>query len=300
MRPPPYAVLACTLACLAAAAACRSERGASSGATRINQNAEPPRRIISLIPSATETIVALGAADRLVARTSFDVDPALAHLPSVGDGLTPSLELLTTLEPDLVVAWPDNASRSVIGRLEDFGVRIYSPQVQSLADLRQATEELGDILGLEHGADSLVASIDAALNAIRAAVAGLEKPGVFYVVWYDPPTTTGSGTYIDQLIEIAGGRNIFADAPGLWPQVSMEEVVRRQPDIVLLSQTDEGPIDVEKLESAVGWRDLRAVRGGYVVQVEADLYNRPGPRVAEAARRLATLLHPDAAGRLAQ
>ena len=256
--------------------------------------AQPPRRIISLIPSATETIVALGAADRFVARTDFDVDPVLAHLPSVGEGLTPSLEQLTLLEPDLVIAWPDNTSRSVIGRLGEFGVRVYSPQVQSLPDLRAATLELGDILGLEDAADSLVASIDAELRAVREAVAGRERTSVFYVVWYDPPTTSAAGTFIDELIQLAGGRNVFADAPGLWPQVSMEEVVRRQPDIILVSQTESTPIDLERFSSAVGWRELRAVREGRLVRVDANLYNRPGPRVAEAAQRLARLLHPEA------
>lgn len=281
---------------LAGAIACMGERDQSSAA-RVDHGAKPVQRIISLIPSATETIVALGAADRLVARTAFDVDPALAHLPSVGEGLTPSLESLTTLRPDLVVAWPDNASRSVIGRLERFGARIYTPQVQTLNDLRRTTEELGNLLGLEEAADSLVDSIDDDLQAVRAAVVGLEPPTVFYVVWYEPPTTAGPGTYIDELIQIAGGRNVFADAPGQWPQVSMEVVVRRQPDIVLISQTETSPIDVGSLESAVGWRELRAVRQGRALQVEANLYNRPGPRVAEAARRLAELLHPEIAER---
>jgi iron complex transport system substrate-binding protein len=253
---------------------------------------QPPQRIISLIPSATETIVALGAADRLVARTDFDADPVLSHLPSVGEGLTPSLEKLTLLEPDLVVAWPDNASRSVIGRLEDFGVRVYSWQVQSLADLRQASFDLGNILGLKGAADSLVNAIDTGLRLVQDAVAGREPTTVFYVVWYDPPTTSGSGTYINELIELAGGRNVFADAPGLWPQVSMEEVVRREPDIILISETRNAPIDLERFETTVGWRDLRAVREGRVVQVDADLYNRPGPRVTEAAGELARLLHP--------
>lgn len=289
MRTTRYALLAC----LAAATACFGERG-ESGEPVTDRNLEAPQRIVSLIPSATETIVALGAADRLVARTSFDVDPALAQLPSVGQGLTPSLELLTTLEPDLVVAWPDNASRSVIARLERFGVRIYTPQVQTLGDLRQAIGELGALLGLERAADRLIASTDADLRAVRAAVADRGRPGVFYVVWYEPPMTAGPGTYIDELIAIAGGRNVFADAPGLWPQVSMEEVVRRQPDIVLIAQTEENPIDVERLGSSVGWRELRAVREGRLIQVEANLYNRPGPRVAMAARRLAALLHPEA------
>jgi iron complex transport system substrate-binding protein len=281
------------LASLAAAVACWNDGGASGDHQVVNADT-PPQRVISLIPSATETVIALGAGERLVARTDFDTDPVLSHLPSVGEGLSPSLEQLTVLKPDLVVAWPDNASRSVIGRLETFGVRIYSPQVETLIDLRRATRELGDMLGLENAADSLIASIDDQLQAVRTAVAGRERRSVFYVVWYEPPTTTGSGTYIDELIEIAGGRNVFEDAPGLWPQVSMEEVVRRQPDIVLISQTEDSPIDVERLGRAVGWRELRAVKEGRVVHADADLYNRPGPRVADAALRLATLLHPDA------
>jgi iron complex transport system substrate-binding protein len=272
-------------------AACSGGGGDSAPGDR---SAATPQRIVSLIPSATETIVALGALDRLVARSEFDVDPALAHLPSVGEGLTPSLEQLTALRPDLVIAWPDNPSRSVIGRLEGLGVIIYSPEVQTLADIRRATTDLGHMLGLERAADSLIASIDAGLEEVRRAVAGLDPPSVFYVVWYQPATTTGSGTYIDELIRIAGGRNVFADAPGLWPQVSMEEVVRRQPDIVLLSHTEDTPTDVDRLSATVGWRELSAIREGNVFQVDANLYNRPGPRVTLAARTLARLLHPEA------
>ena len=134
----------------------------------------------------------------------------------------------------------------------------------------------------------------AGLRSVREAVAGRERTSVFYVVWYDPPTTSAAGTFIDELIQLAGGRNVFADAPGLWPQVSMEEVVRRQPDIILVSQTESTPIDLERFSSAVGWRELRAVREGRLVRVDANLYNRPGPRVAEAAQRLARLLHPEA------
>lgn len=270
--------------------ACRDRPQLSNEATE----RATPHRIISLIPSTTETIVALGAIDRLVARSEFDVDPALAHLPSVGEGLTPSLEQLTALKPDLVIAWPDNPSRSVIARLEEFGVIIYSPQVQTLADVRIASRELGSLLGLEGAADSLVAAIDAGLDRVRESVAGLERPSVFYVVWFDPPMTTGPGTYVDELIKIAGGRNVFADAPGLWPQVSMEEIVRREPDIILLSHTDETPANIDRLRGQVGWRELSAMRRGNVFKVDANLFNRPGPRVTEAARRLARLLHPEA------
>ncbi len=265
---------------------------AAAGSDTLQQTT--PQRIVSLIPSATETILALGAGDRLVARTDFDLDPRLAHLPSVGQGLTPSLEQLTLLQPDLVVGWPDNPSRSVINRLGEMGVAVYTPKVQTLRQVYTTTRELGERLGLSAAADSLVAAIERDLAAVQAAVEGRRRPSVFYVVWYDPPTTASTGTYIDELITIAGGRNIFADAPGLWPQVSMEEVVRRQPDIVLLSESDDNPVNVERLTAAVGWRELRAVREGRVQTVDANLYNRPGPQVTEAARRLASILHPTA------
>lgn len=253
-----------------------------------------PHRIISLVPSVTETIIALGATDRLVARSQYDVDPRIDDLPSVGQGLTPSIEQLARLEPDLVIAWPDNPMRSVIARLEDLGVAIYSPEVQTLDDMRRTTLTLGAILGLEAAADSLIRTIDRELEEVRRAVADRPRHSVFYVVWFAPPTTSASGTYIDELIEIAGGDNIFADAPGLWPQVSLEEVVRRQPDVILLSKTEEHVVDIERLRAEPGWSQLAAIQRGDVVQVDANLYNRPGPRVVRAARELARILHPDA------
>jgi iron complex transport system substrate-binding protein len=287
--------LARTLIVLSLAAiACFGGASDNGAEEETPEDARPPQRIISLIPSITETIVALGAADRLVARSDFDTDPDLAYLPTVGQGLTPSLEQLTMLQPELVVAWPDNATRSVIGQLADLGVTVYSPEVQTLADIRQTTRELGAMLGLEEKADSLLTFIDMELEATQRAVAGRERPMVFYVVWPDPVTTAGPGTYIHELILIAGGRNVFDDAPGLWPQVSLEEVVQRDPDIVLLSQAGEGPLDVERLRGSVGWRELEAVREERIFQVDANLYNRPGPGVSEAVRRLARLIHPDA------
>ncbi len=279
---------------LVSATACGGERDTRPSGLAGRDLERPPQRIVSLIPSVTETILALGGADHLVARSDFDTDPALAHLPSVGQGLTPSLEHLTMLQPELVIAWPDNASRSVINRLADLGVTVYTPQIQTLADIERTIRELGDMLGLDIAAASLNATIDAELDAIRQTVADRGRPTVFYVVWYAPPTTAGTGTYVNELIEIAGADNIFEDAPGLWPTVSIEEVVNRQPDIVLLSQTEEIHVDLEQLRAAPGWRDLQAIREGRVLQIDADLYNRPGPRVIEAARQLAHLLHPEA------
>ena len=276
---------------LALAAACSDERGAADHAARAE---DAPTRVISLIPAATEMVLAMGAGDRLAARTDYDRDTAVADLPSVGQGLTPSLEELMALRPDLVIAWPDNASRSVIARLRELDIAVYTPAIQTLEDITATIEGLGERLGLEDRADSLVASMEAELERVRRAVAGRERPDVLYVVWYDPPTTAGPETFISQLIELAGGRNVFADAPGLWPQVSIEEVVRRDPDILLVPRGEDSPIELDRLKSATGWRQLRAVRNDRVVPLDAKLFNRPGPSVTAAARRLAEILHPQA------
>lgn len=251
-------------------------------------------RVVSLIPAATEMILALGAHGRLVARTDYDRQDVLVHLPSIGQGLTPSLESLTALRPDLVIAWPDNTSRSVIQRLRELGISVYSPEIQKLDDIWRTIRGLGFLLDLENRADSLIRAMRIELERIDSAVAGLERPSVLYLVWYDPPTTTARGTFIHELIELAGGRNIFSDAPGRWPQVSIEEIVRRDPDILLVPRGPDSPIDLDVLEEATGWRRLAAIREGRVVPLDAELFNRPGPNVTKAAERLAEILHPEA------
>lgn len=283
---------------LSSFACSREARSARRDAPRIpacdvgGLEARPPAaRIISLLPSVTEMLVALGAGDRLVARTDYDTDPALRRLPSVGGGLHPSLERLTALRPQLVVGWSGDQSLDQLARP---GILVYRPQSQTLADVRCTILHLGRALGLEAGADSLTRAIDGELEDVRRAVQGRPRPSVFYVVWFDPPMTAGPGTFIDELIHIAGGRNVFADAPSPWPTVSLEEVVRRQPAIVLVPRGERGAERSDRLRRAPGWRDLRAVRAGRVIDVDADLFNRPGPRVGKAARTLAHLLHPEA------
>jgi len=252
----------------------------------------PPERIISLVPSSTELIVALGAAESLVARTTFDRDPALAHLPSLGGGLTPNLEAMVALRPDLVVASPDGGLQTALGRLEGMGVPLYAGASGTMEDLRRTIRNLGSLLGRTQAADSLLESMAEGFRELAGELEGVERPTVFYVVWHDPPMTTGPGTFLDFLIRSAGGENLFADAATGWPQVSLEEVVRRQPDVVVLAgEPEEVALRRARLQAAPGWRELRAVREGRVVMVEGELMNRPGPRVVEAARALAAALH---------
>lgn len=256
--------------------------------------AQRPVRIVSLIPSTTEILLTLGAADRLAARTDYDHDPALAHLPSVGQGLTPSLEWLTAHRADLVIAWPDGQSRSVVERLERLGTPVYGARIETLDDLTSTIQRLGTLLGERARADTLISRIEAELDEVRRVVDGHEPPDILYAAGYDPPGTAGPGTFIHELIEVAGARNVFEDARTPWPMVSLEEIVRRQPDAVIVPVGDGNGASLERMRRASGWRELRAVQEGRVHEVDANLFNRPGPRVGTIARQIAELVHPEA------
>ncbi|MEM7417088.1 MAG: helical backbone metal receptor [Gemmatimonadota bacterium] len=255
----------------------------------------PAQRVFSVIPSITETLAELDA-DALIARTRFDRDPALEDLPVLGGTINPNIEALARLRPDLVVAFLDSGQRSVADRIEALGIPVYRANVETIDDVRRHMQKLGILLDRAEEADALVAELDAELDRVSAAVAGLQTVDVYYSVWHDPPQSTGPGTFIDEVIRRAGGRNVFEDAPTAWPQVSLEEIVHRQPDVLVIARHEGGSIDAPWLEG-VGWRELAAVRERRFLVVDGDLFNRPGPRVAEAARRMAIFLHgPDVLG----
>jgi iron complex transport system substrate-binding protein len=252
----------------------------------------PALRIVSTLPSVTELIIALNAADRLLVRTAYDTHPRVAHLPSFGRTLSPTPEALVPYGPDLVIR---SADASMGGRtsLEALGLRVYVADVQSTADIGATLDRLGLLLGLRERADSLRRALENGLDSVRSAVSGRPRPTVLYLIWPDPPQTAGPGTFIDEIITAAGGRNAFADLRIEWPQISLEEIVRRDPDFVVLPQGSSHATALPPIHNAPGWRDLTAFRERRILLVDTNLFNRPGPRVVEAARTLASALHPD-------
>jgi iron complex transport system substrate-binding protein len=258
----------------------------------------PARRVVSLIPSATEVLLALGAGGRLVGRTDFDHGPGVDLLPSVGGGMTPSIEAVAALRPDLVLGWETRGDQSTRRRLEELGIPVFAVEVDDTVGVFRTVASLGRLTGRAPAADSLAARLRRELAEVRASVAGRPRPTVFFLVWNDPPMTAGAGTFISQVLGVAGGRNVFADVAGEWPNVALEEIVRRQPDFVVLPLGEKGGAhDVDRLRRSPGWRELRAMREGRIVTIDAELMNRPGPRLGEAARTLRDRLHPDAAPR---
>jgi iron complex transport system substrate-binding protein len=254
----------------------------------------PARRIVALIPSATDLLVAMGGRGQLVGRTDFDKDSSVAALPSVGGGLDPSVEALVALRPDLVVSFETERDASLRTRLRELGIPVYGLAAQDTADVFRAIRNLGVLAGLARGADSLAASIRGELDEVRRSVAGRPAPSVLYVAWVDPPMIAGPTTFISELVRVAGGRPLFEEMRQEWPTVSIEEIVSRRPQVVVIPAGAGAEFSADALRGAPGWRELAAAPGTRVAEVPVAVVNRPGPRLGEAARALRDAIHPPA------
>ncbi len=254
-------------------------------AGRVVRLAAPAGRIVSLVPSVTETVVALGEAERLIARTDYDHGPAVDHLPSLGGGLDPSPEALVALDPDLVVGWRSARDSRLRALLETAGIPFYAAAIEDTADVFRTFDRVGRLLGTPAAAERLAAVVRDSLAAVAADRPPGPRPTVLFTIPGAPPRTAGPGTFVAQIIEIAGGSSAFPELAERWPEVSLEAVVARRPD-VLLVPVEPGGRPLALLAGQAGWRDLEAVREGRVVGVDADLFTRPGPRLPEAARAL--------------
>ena len=250
----------------------------------------PPRRIISLNPATTELFFALGAGDRLVGRTHFDLYPAAAQaVPDLGNGMQPNVEAVLGARPDLVMLYASNDNRDAAARFRAAGVQTLTLRVDRIADFRRTVMTLGAVLGDTLSARAVVDSVTRTLDAVRAATQGRPRPTAFWKAWDSPVIAIGGGSFLTELVDIAGGRNIYGDDPRPSLDVTIEDVVRRDPDVVLA-----GPESAARMRAAPAWRALRAVRDGRVLVVDTTLVGRPGVRLGEAAVSLASLLHPGA------
>ena len=244
------------------------------------------RRIVSLIPSATETLVALGAAPQIVGRTDYDVAAEVARVASVGGGIDPSVEAIVALKPDVVIAWDQNKRLRTHEKLIALGIPVVSLRTEDTSDVFRDIAQLGAISGHAERARSIADSIRADFRQVARSVMTSPHPVVFFMLYHEPPMTAGPATFIGQLITLAGGRLTFPENGPRWPTVSMESLVQRAPDVIVLPKGEKGVMTLEKLRQMPGWRDLAAVREGRVVTIPANLVNRPGPRLGDAARAL--------------
>lgn len=256
----------------------------------------PPSRIVSLVPVATEILFSLGEGGRLAGRSRFDdYPPEVRQVPDVGDAIRPSVESVLLRRPDLVILIGGSDNSEAVREMERLQVPYVVVLFNTLDDLRTNIQRLGRIVGREDAASTLWAGIERDLEAVRTAVEGRPRPGVYYDVGYPPAFTVGAGSYLDALLTTAGGRNVFGDLASPSPRVSLEAIMDRDPDIIVFPVSGRAQARSAGLQERPGWENLRAVRSGAVVEVPAEIVHRLGPRVAEAAWLVALALHPDIA-----
>jgi ABC-type Fe3+-hydroxamate transport system substrate-binding protein len=244
----------------------------------------PARRIVSLLPSFTELLFAIGAGDRVVGRTTWcDYPPAASAVPSVGDGMPPNVEAVAARKPDLVVLYNSGPNVTAAQQLERIGIRTVLLDLNRLEDLGPAVRTLGRLTGLEQRAESLAAAMDSLTDR------PLPPPtaSIVFVVWDNPPIIIGRGSYLDQLAALAGARNVFGDVAAPSAQVSLETIAARNPEwIAVLSDSAVVPSFAKRRE----WRAVGAVRAGHFLLLPGSLFGRPGPRSGEAVKQLQALL----------
>ena len=239
-----------------------------------------PRRMVSLVPSATEALLAMALANRLVGRTDYDQMPELAGLLSVGRGLQPNLEILVSLDLDLVIRFAGDSDLTTAQRLTELGIPHFAVQPDGIEDVVTTIGDLGRIMDMSDAADLILREIRDALDDVARRVAELPRPRIVYLLGGDPPWVAGPGTYIDELMTVAGGKNVFDDLDLLYAPVSMEALLDRDLDLILLSDGLTPPSPLTHVPSVV-----------LPASVEV-----PGPRLGRAARDIARLIHPGAFG----
>lgn len=259
--------------------------------------AEPAQKIVSLAPSNTEILFAVGAGEQVIGRDDFSNYPSEAGaVQSVGGSSGYNLEKITELQPDLVLAAEINSPEDVKA-LEDLGITVfYLSNPVEFEGMYENLRTVARLTGHIETTEELITSLNNRVEFVSGKVSGAEtRPVVFYELdGTDPikPWTSGPGTFITLLIEMAGGSSIGAELDLPWAQISQEQLILKNPDIILLGDAQWGTTP-EMVAARPGWGDIKAVREGKVIPFNDDLVSRPGPRLVDGLEELARAIHPE-------
>jgi iron complex transport system substrate-binding protein len=252
-------------------------------------------RVVSLAPNLTEIVFALGDGNHLAGDTDFcDYPPEARHKPHVGGPVNPNLEVIVSLMPDLVLATSMNR-RETVNALDHIGMPVYYVTLpHSVEEMIASVEHLGGALGAEKSAAMLAGDLRGRLADLDRRLAGSAPRRVLFVVWTDPLISVGRDTFIADALRRAGGRSVV-ETSAEWPRMSLEEIVRLQPEVLVFASAHTGSTqrDIDSLRARPGWRELDAIQRGNIVVI-SDAINRPAPRMVDAIEHLARALHPEA------
>jgi iron complex transport system substrate-binding protein len=251
-------------------------------------------RIVSLAPNLTETVYALGLEDKLAADTTYcDTPPAAKDKPHVGGPANPSLEAIVAAHPDLVLA-TTMTSRESVDALRKLGVAVYFTDPHTVRAMLDTTQKIAEVTGAPEKGVELVASLQARLDALHTKLEERPLQHALFVVWEDPLITIGQNTFVADALKWAGAESAIVASQD-WPQVSMEEILRIEPDYIVLTpnhaETDNAN-EVATLQARPVWRELRAVKLGRIALADEE-FIRPSPGLVGSIERLARQLHPE-------
>ncbi|MEA2540499.1 MAG: cobalamin transport system substrate-binding protein, partial [Acidobacteriaceae bacterium] len=246
--------------------------------------------VICLVPSVTDTVFALGSGDDVVAVSDYTTyPPAALKKPSIGSLVKPSIETILSFHPDLVVGTSIPGSTETAAQLKSVGVPVYLVDPQGLPGILRSVKNVGEALNRVPQAAALDLSLSRRIAAVKARTAGKPAPRVLVPIWYDPIITVGKHAFISEILEAAGARSVTDDLIPDWPQISLEAVIARAPDALLLIRG--GKVSIETLQKRPGWSSLPAIQKGKVYYVESGI-QEPSPVAIDALEELAREFHP--------
>jgi iron complex transport system substrate-binding protein len=279
-----------TFAALLLAVAPAAARTVTDELGRVVNVPDHPHRLICLAPSVADDVYAIGAGADVIAVSDYTKYPPEARKkPSVGLPLNPAMETIVSLHPDLILGSGDSKYSETLSRLDRLHIPVFMVSTHGIDGIYKSILSLGMVLGREQAAQQVVANLRSREAAIRARVAGKPVVNLFMPIWYDPIMTIGKSAYITEMIAIAGGHSVTDDIPQEWPQVSLEAIVARAPEALLLEKGS--GMSLEAVRNRPGWQYLPAIRNHRIYYVDGEI-EYPSPVAFDALEGLAKQLHP--------
>lgn len=255
---------------------------------------DDPKRVVSLAPSITEIVFDLGQEGRLAGVSRFSDYPQQARqLPQVGSYIQPDIEKIIALNPDICIAVKDGNPRELADQLEAMHIPVYAVDPLDLNAIMGMVLQIGDLLKAPDRAKAVVADMKVRIDRVREQVLKTDtRPGVFFQIGFSPIVSVGNGTFIHELIQMAGGKNLCAgDSP--YPRLSREQVLALSPDVLIVTTMHRGLSKDQIMAEWEGWTQIPAVRNGRIAVVDSNIFDRPTPRQVDALELLARIIHPE-------
>ncbi len=254
----------------------------------------PPKRIVSMAPSLTEILYYLGLEDRIAGVTQFSYyPPEAAQKPNVGSYINLNAEKIVSLNPDLAIGTKDGNKPTTVRLLEQAGIPVYIVNPRNIEDVISTIYAIGELCGVGKKAKELSTRLGTRVNSIYAKTMSLKKPLVFLQINIKPIMTVNKNTFHNDVIRLAGGDNMAKNQPITYPRISIEEVMRRGPEVIVISSMERGGSFERARKDWMKWSSIPAVKNRRVHLINSDLLDRPSPRIVKGLETMARLIHPE-------